>query len=107
MVFGRGRLTTSSNRIKVFGALDEAISSGERQFKACNIVVISERTYLRWRTQGSETKDGRPYALRSTHSNKLRLDEEKMILNVMNQKEHRSLSPNKVFHKLIDQRGTY
>ena len=84
MVFGRGRLTTPSNRTKVIDALDEAISSGARQFKACEIVGISERTYLRWKTQGVETKDGRPDALRPTPSNKLRIDEEKMILNVMN-----------------------
>jgi len=107
MVFGRGRLTTPSNRIIVVDALDEAVSSGARQFKACNVVGISERTYLRWRTQGAETKDGRPDALRPIPSNKLRLDEEKKILDVMNQKEHRSLSPNQVFHKLIDQQGTY
>ena len=107
MVFGRGRLTTPSNRIKVVDAIGEAVSSGARQFKACGVVGISERTYLRWKTQGANTKDSRPDAVRPRPMNKLNPEEEQMILMVMNQKEHRSLSPNQVFHKLIDEQGTY
>ena len=107
MEFGRGRLTTRSNRVKVVAAIDEAIVSGARQFKACEVVGISERTYQRWKVQGADTKDGRPDALRPIPANKLCLEEEKMILQAMNQKEHRSLSPNQVFHKLIDKQGIY
>jgi len=105
--FGRGRLTSQSNRIKVVVAIDEAVLSGARQFKACEVVGISERTYQRWKVQGNDTKDGRPDALRPIPANKLHLEEEKRILEVMNQKEHRSLSPNQVFHKLIDKEGIY
>jgi len=47
--FGRGRLTSSSDRIKVIEVIDEAIASGARQFKACEVVGISERTLQRWR----------------------------------------------------------
>jgi putative transposase len=100
-------LTTPSNRIKVVEAIGEAVSAGARQYKACNLVGISERTYLRWRSQGIKTKDGRPDALRPIPVNKLKMEEEQMILKVMNQKEHRSLSPNQVFHKLIDEQGVY
>ena len=100
-------MTTRSNRIKVVTAIDEAVVSGAKQFKACEVVGISERTYQRWKVQGADTKDGRPDALRPVPANKLCLEEEKMILKVMNQKEHRSLSPNQVFHKLIDKQGIY
>lgn len=100
-------MTTRSNRIKVVTAIDEAVVSGARQFKACEVVGISERTYRRWKVQGADTKDGRPDALRPVPANKLCLQEEKMILEAMNQKEHRSLSPNQVFHKLIDKQGVY
>jgi putative transposase len=105
--FGRGKLTTSSNRIKVVVAIDEAIASGARQFKACEVVGISERTYRRWKAQGFNTRDGRPDAVRPTPANRLMPEEEKAILEVMNKKEHRSLPPNQVFHKLIDEQGTY
>jgi len=57
--------------------------------------------------QGVKTKDGRPDALRPTPANKLHVEEAKRILQVMNQKEHQSLSPNQVFHKLIDEQGIY
>lgn len=100
-------MTTHSSRIKVVAAIDEAVASGARQFKACEVVGISERTYQRWKAQGADTKDGRPDALRPIPANKLNLEEEKMILQVMNQKEHRSLSPNQVFYKLIDEHGAY
>jgi len=105
--FGRGKLTTHSDRIKVVVAIDEAVSSGARQFKACEVVGISERTYQRWSNQGTETRDGRPDATRPVPANKLTHEEEKAILEVMNQKEHRSLPPNQVFHKLIDEQGKY
>lgn len=67
--FGRGRLTTRSNRIKVVAAIDEAVVSGAKQFKACGVVGISERTYQHWKVQGADTKDGRTDALRPIPAN--------------------------------------
>ena len=107
MGFGRGKLTTHSNRIKVVDAIDEAIISGARQFKACEVVGISERTYQRWHNNGSVVKDKRPDAVRPEPANKLSSKETKSILEVMNQKEHRSLSPSQVVYRLLDDENKY
>ena len=107
MGFGRGKLTTHSNRIKVVNAIGEAVSSGARQFKACEVVGISERTYQRWIKQGMKSKDDRPEALRPEPANKLSLDESESIIEAMNQKEHRSLSPSQVVYRLLDDEGRY
>ncbi len=107
MGFGRGKLTTHSNRIKVVDAIDEAIVSGARQFKACEVVGISERTYQRWHNNGSVIKDKRPDAVRPEPANKLSSEETKSILDVMNKKEHRSLSPSQVVYRLLDDENKY
>lgn len=107
MGFGRGKLTTHSNRIKVVDAIGEAVSSGARQFKACEVVGISNRTYQRWIKQGMKSKDGRPEALRPEPANKLSLEESESIIEAMNQKEHRSLSPSQVVYRLLDDKSRY
>lgn len=106
MEFGRGRLTTHLNRTAVVNAINEAISSGARQYKACKIVGISERTFQRWRDQGETTKDGRIDTDRPAPANKLSDEEEQKILEVMNQREYRHLPPSQVVPMLLDQ-GTY
>lgn len=66
-----------------------------------------KRTLQRWKAQGPQTHDRRPDAIRPTLSNKLKPDEEKAILLTMNQKQHRSLTPNQVFYRLLDDLGIY
>lgn len=106
MEFGRGRLTSASDRIKIIEVIDEAIASGARQFKACDEVGISERTLQRWRLEGPKTKDKRPDAVRPIPTNKLTLKEEQKIIQVMNQREHQNLPPSQVVPRLADE-GTY
>jgi len=74
--FGRGRLTTSSNRLKVVEIINTAICDGARQCKACQAVGISERTYQRWKSQGIATRDKRPDAIRPMPKNKLTHEED-------------------------------
>jgi len=105
--FGRGKLTTRLNRIKVVNAITEAIKSGARQFKACEVVGISERTFQRWKKQGLETVDGRIDAKRPEPVNKLTSKEQELIIETMNQKENKNLPPSQVVYKLLDEESTY
>lgn len=107
MEFGRGKLTTHSDRIKVVEAIEIAIHSGARLFKACEVVGISERTYQRWYRNGAITKDKRPDAIRPEPINKLSEDEEIEIVELMNLKEHRNLSPSQVVFKVMDEQKKY
>lgn len=107
MAFGRGKLTTRSSRIKVVDAINEAIKSGARQFKACEVVGISERTFQRWRKQGKKTVDGRLDAKRPEPANKLTDEEKERIIQTMNQKENRNLPPSQVVYKLLDEEQEY
>jgi len=104
--FGRGRLTSSSDRIKVIEVIDEAIASGARQFKACEVVGISERTLQRWRKDGAETRDKRPEAVRPVPANKLTESEKTKIIKTMNQEKYQNLPPSQVVPRLADE-GTY
>lgn len=106
MEFGRGRLTSASDRIRVIEVIDEAILSGARQFVACHEVGISERTLQRWRIEGSETKDKRPDAIRPEPHNKLTKAEELKIIQIINQTEHQNLPPSQIIPILAD-KGTY
>ncbi len=106
MEFGRGRLTSASNRLAVMEVIDEAVSSGARQFMACNEVNISERTLQRWRLEGEKTKDKRPDAIRPTPQNKLSPKEEQAVLTAMNKPEHQNLPPSQVVPRLAD-KGIY
>ena len=107
MAIGRGKLTTRSSRILVVAAINEAITSGARQFKACEVVGISERTFQRWREQGETTVDGRIDAKRSESANKLSPKEKELIIEKMNEKANRSLPPSQVVYKLLDEEETY
>jgi len=104
--FGRGRLTSTPDRIKIVEVIDEAILSGARQFKACEEIGISERTLQRWRLEGPKTKDKRPDAIRPVPMNKLSKDEILDVLKVMNKPEFANLPPSQVIPKLADD-GVY
>jgi len=107
LAFGRGKLTTRTSRIKVVAAITEAITSGARQFKACEVVGISERTFQRWRKQGEKTVDGRLDAKRPEPANKLTDEEKERVIQTVNQKENRNLPPSQVVYKLLDENGEY
>lgn len=90
--------------------IDEAVSNGARQSKACDILELTSRTVRRWKKQLRESgilQDSRPLAARSrTPVNKLTEQEKQHILRLCNQPEYSSLPPSQIVPKLADQ-GIY
>lgn len=85
------------------GLVDEAVTTGARQAKACAELGIDARTFQRWKDQevGEDRRTGC-----ATSVNKLTVAEEKQILKVINQPEYRDLPPKQVVPILAD-KGIY
>ena len=62
--------------------IDEAVTAGARQHKACAILELSARTYQRWTQDVAVLSDARPSAERPVPSNKLSVEERQVILAV-------------------------
>ena len=86
--------------------IDEAIDSGARKTKACEVLEISVRTYQRWCCDGGVQADGRPSAIRTTPSNALTKQEKDKVLETLNSEEFASMPPSQVVPRLADQ-GIY
>ena len=71
--------------------IDEAVTAGARQHKACAILELSARTYQRWTQDVAVLSDARPSAARPVPSNKLSVEERQVILAVSNSPAFRSL----------------
>jgi len=102
----RGRLISSSDRLKVIALIDEARQAGARLKSCCRVLDISERTYQRWVKDGSDTQDKRKGAIRKPPSNKLSTEEKREILSICNGSENVDLSPAQIVPKLAD-KGCY
>jgi transposase InsO family protein len=90
----------------ILSLVDEAVRSGARYHKACEVIGLPARTLQRWRTQGPEGgEDGRHGATKTPH-NKLSEEERQKILDVANSAEMRDLSPRQIVPQLAD-RGVY
>ena len=90
--------------------IDEAVTAGARQHKACRVIEIDSRTLRRWQKQlheDQETKDKRKEsATLRTPSNKLTEAERDQIVEICNQPEHKSLPPSQIVPMLAD-KGKY
>lgn len=88
----------------ILGLLDEAVTAGARQSRACAILELPARTLQRWRQQGigedRRARSGRPAA------NKLSALEERRLVELLTAPEHRDLSPRQLVPMLADE-GTY
>lgn len=83
--------------------IDEAVTAGARQAKACEVLGISLRTLQRWKKQGSvDQRTQRQY----TPSNKLTAEERQRLLAIANSEEFQSQSPKQIVPTLAD-RGEY
>ena len=102
----RGRLISSSDRLKVIELIDEARQAGARLKPACDVINISTRTYERWVKEGVSTKDKRLFAKRKTPVNKLTPEEKDEIIKVCNQANFADLTPAQIVPKLAD-KGEY
>lgn len=85
--------------------IDEAVAAGARQYKACGVLGITDRTLRRWR--GADTLvDQRKGAVRQASAQALTAQEKDQILAVCNSPEHQSLPPSQIVPRLADQ-GIY
>ncbi len=100
----RGQLTMMDERKKMIILINEACDSGARQFKACDIVGISPKTFQRWSCVDNK-QDGRIEA-KNSPSNKLTELECQRLIKVANEPEYADLPPNKIVPKLADE-GRY
>jgi putative transposase len=96
-------MISTSDRTTAIQLIDEAVKAGAREAKACQVLGISSRTLNRWR---KNQEDQRPLAERPTPANKLTIEEEKAILEVVNSQEYKSQPPSQIVPSLADQ-GIY
>jgi len=87
--------------------ITEAVMSGSRKSKACELANISIRTLQRWCDEnGRVGNDKRPEAVHATPKSKLTDAERESILTVCSEKEFASLPPSQIVPILAD-RGLY
>lgn len=102
----RGRLIAHSLRCEAVKLVDEAVASGARKAKACEILAISVRTLQRWRSNGDIGADGRPDAIRPVPTNRLTDEEKQRVLDTLNKPEFTNMPPSQVVPRLADD-GVY
>jgi len=90
----------TEERSKIILLITNAINSGARQFKACDIIGISPKTFQRWSCPDNKS-DGRLNAKHSP-SNKLTELECQRLIKVANEPAYADLPPNKIVPKLAD-----
>ena len=90
--------------------IKEAVESGARQARACEILEITERTLRRWKKQLKEEQQLRDRrkaaASQRTPANKLTEAEKGQIIGICNRPEYQSLPPSQIVPRLADQ-GQY
>ncbi len=84
--------------------IDEAVRTGARLERACELAGISARCVQRWRAPGNE-EDGRKGPL-ATPGNKLSPKERQAVLDAANAPDYRDLSPQQIVPLLAD-KGIY
>lgn len=98
-------MTTFEERKQVIVLLNESITAGVRQAKACEVLGLSERTLQRWQVGGTVCCDQRP--LRDYQPpHKLTEIERIEVLAAANSDEFGHLPPNQIVPRLADQ-GRY
>lgn len=100
----RGRLFSKVDRIKTLQLIDEACNAGARQQASCNVLGVSSKTIQRWKSSNL-LEDRRMQKIAPPH-NKLSIQEQKIILQTVNEPRHAEMSPAKIVPLLADQ-GEY
>ncbi|RYZ17554.1 MAG: IS3 family transposase [Myxococcaceae bacterium] len=88
----------------ILSLLEEAVSTGAREERACEVLGLDVRTVQRWRQL--DVGDDRRAGPHQRPANALSDEERAAVLAVANQPEHRDLSPKQLVPKLADE-GTY
>jgi putative transposase len=101
-------MTSPIERIEIIGLINDCISQGARQAKACGVIDLSARTLQRWeRDRGLEEPRGdlRPARIQ-TPANQLSEAERERLLVVVNSAEFADMAPSQIVPRLAD-RGEY
>jgi len=96
-----GELIDLSDRKNYCKLIDIARHSGAKQKDACKIIGITARTYQRWLQNGNISADKR-LNNKIAKSNKLPETIKKEIIETINKKEYRSLTPHQIVPMLLD-----
>jgi putative transposase len=100
----RGQMTLLTARHSIMSLVDEAITAGASQRRACAAIGMSERTLQRWR--GSATVADRRTVRVQQPVNRLSDAERERILAVANSAGFGQLPPGQIVPRLADQ-GCY
>jgi putative transposase len=95
-----------AERMSIVALVDEAVTSGARRAKACEVLGLSLRTLQRWWRGGVVHSDARPDAPRPMPTNKLSDDERGAALALCHRPEYASLPPTQIVPREADQ-GRY
>jgi len=89
----------------IIEAIDEAIDSGARLWRACQEIGLDSRTIQRWRKRADGGEDQRR-GPKSKPTNSLSVEEQETVLSIANSPTFRNLSPHQIVPTLADQ-GVY
>ena len=84
----------------ILSLIDEAASAGARQSEVCELLELDERSVQRWRREGGG--EDRRRGPNTTPGNKLSPAERERILQTVNSREFRDLSPNQIVPTLAN-----
>ena len=90
----------------ILSLVDEAVRSGARHHKACEVIELPARTLQRWRKQGPDGGDDRRKGSHTPPANKLSEAERAKVVEVATSEAMRDLSPRQIVPRLADQ-GDY
>jgi transposase InsO family protein len=98
----RGQLIPLADRQHYVHLIKEAVTSGARQKKACQVIELSPRTLQRWLLGDDILADKRTTAVRPTPKNKLSDKERQAVIDVCNTEEFSALPPSQIVPILAD-----
>ncbi|MGQ0601159.1 MAG: IS3 family transposase [Anaerolineales bacterium] len=96
-------MIAAGDRTRVVELVAEAVGSGCRKDKACEVLGLSLRTVQRWQRDGGQD---RRCGTRAAPANRLSEAERTMVLSVLNAPAYRDKSPHQVVALLADE-GCY
>ena len=97
-------MTSLAERSQIITLVQEAMTSGARQDRACTVINFNVRTLQCWQVDQSRG-DQRPCRTQ-TPTNKLSVRERKHVLTVANSDEFGSLPPSQIVPILADRGST-
>lgn len=102
MGIGRGGRVSAKDRAECLELINEAVASGARKIKACEILEINIRTIERWEQNLTDRRCGP----NSQPANSLTQSEQQQVVEIANSAEFANLPPSQIVPKLADQ-GIY